>query len=548
MKSFIRTVAGLAAAIVMAAGAPAMAEWRRAESAHFIIYGDASEASLRRYAQKVETFDYLLRTYYPITSETEIPKLEIFLAEGARDMNRASPGISSSVGGYYSPNSGRIHAVVNTDAISGDVVLFHEYAHHFMFQMRANAYPSWFVEGFAEYYGTAEVKPDQIRFGRHLPQRMAALNIGANSWARMEDVLKWRFTASGRYPAFLYYAQSWAMTHYFMSTPERTRMLGQYLSAVVAGQDSVAAMEAATGRTAEQLQNDVRMYVSGPINVMTPMIEIPEPEVTVTALSRAESDMLWLDVRLDTTPLVQPIADNDGRTQKSESQKAREAREQAEERAELIRSAFAAAERAPGDRMGLLVKARAERLSSQPDVALQTLRPLLDDTSTDADALRLAGQILLEQAKAAEGEAGEPLRRRASGYLARAMDADPLDFRTYLGLNDTRRGQSRYPTDNDVTTLEVAVALAPQSFESRLRLGQAYMARQMNAEAVTVMTPVANSPHRSSYTRRAREMITAARAAMGQATETYEAPPAEGEPGETNADGPPATPEPAPAG
>lgn len=531
--SCIRLLAVAVALITAGVAGPANAEWRRAETTHFIVYGDVPERTIRAYAQKVERFDALLRAYYPIEVDHEIPKLEIFIAEGRRDMEKAYPGIGASVGGYYSPNSARIHAVVDTDAISGDMVLFHEYAHHFMFQMRSNAYPSWFVEGFAEYYATADVRPDRIQFGRHHPGRINSLSGAPNTWARMEDVLTWRYTASGRYRASSYYAQAWAMTHYFMSTPERTRMLGQYLTAVVGGQDSVAAMQAATGRTPAQLQTDVRLYASGPIAVLTPQIDIPEPEVTVTSLSPAASDMAWIDLRLDRTPVKQEPPDDDG-TEQSEAEKAREAREareEAEHRADLIRQAFAAAERYPGDRMALLVEARAHRLSDDPEAAFTTLEPLLTEDSADVDALRLAGVILLDLAEKETGDAAMGRRRAASGYLARAYESDPLDFRVYLGLNRAREGQARYPTDNDISTLEVAVALAPQSFDARLRLGQAYMARSMNAEAVAVLLPVSNSPHRSSSTRRAREMIATAKAAMGQAVEVVEAPPEEADDG-----------------
>lgn len=531
----MKTLALGLALLVACAASPARAEWRKAETAHFIVYGDVSERTIRAYAQKAERFDSLLRAYYPIENEYEIPKLEIYIAEGRRDMLEASPGIPASVGGYYSPNSGRIHAVVDTEAMSGDVVLFHEYAHHFMFQMRSNAYPSWFVEGFAEYYASADVRPDRIQFGRHLPGRMNSLTQGGNTWAPMEDLLTWRYTASGRYRGASYYAQAWAMTHYFMSTPERTRMLGQYLAAIVRGEDSITAMQAATGRTPPQLQNDVRLYLTGQINVLTPQINIPEPQVTVSTLTPAEGDMAWLDMRLDSEPVKPEPADDDGLTRKSEAQKAREAREEAEHRAELIRSAFAAAERHRGDRMAMLVEARAHRLSDNQDAAFSALEPLLGEASTDADALRLAGMILLDTAEKETDPAAALGRRRAAmGYLARAVDADPLDFRIYLGLNKARQGMAGYPNDNDITTLEMAaLALAPQSFDARLRLGHAYMSRSMNEEAVTVLLPVANSPHRSRYTRQAREMIATAR---GETAPLEEAPPEEGEAAEAAAE------------
>ena len=37
----------------------ALAEWRRAESANFVVYSDGSERSLREYTAKLERFDAL---------------------------------------------------------------------------------------------------------------------------------------------------------------------------------------------------------------------------------------------------------------------------------------------------------------------------------------------------------------------------------------------------------------------------------------------------------------------------------------------------------
>lgn len=513
-STMLRTIALALVALTMFGAAPAKAEWFRAETAHFIVYGDVSERDIRAYAQRAERFDGLLRAYYPITVDHEIPKLEIFLANGRRDMLRAAPGISASVGGYYTPNSPRIHAVVDLQSMGGNTVLFHEYAHHFMFQMRSNAYPSWFIEGFAEYYSTADIRPDRIQFGRHNPGRMNSLTMGANSWARMEDVLTWRISPSGRYQGHFYYAQAWAMTHYFMSTPERTQMLGRYLAAVVGGQDSVSAMQAATGRTPEQLQSDIRRYLGGSINYLTPQIEIPQPEVFISRLDANQAAVAWLELRLDRTPVVESTDEEPELEGKSDAEKARIEREKIEERqerAELITDSLAIATRLPEDRTTLLVRAKAQRLALDPAAALVTLQPLLSDNSTDAEALRVAAFAMLDQTGGASSEDAATLRRRASGYLARSMDADPLEFQTYLGLNDVRRGQARYPTDNDISTLEVAYALAPQSFETRMRLGEAYIARGLSSEAVNVLTPVANSPHGSGYRLRARQMIAQAR-------------------------------------
>lgn len=537
---WIRALALGVALLFAGAPTPALAQWLRAETDHFIIYGDESERAVRTYAEKVERFDFFLRTYYPIHVDHEIPKLEIYLADGRRDMLSAEPGIGASVGGFYSPNSSRIHAVVDTQSQMGDHVIFHEYGHHFMFQMAGAAYPSWFVEGFAEYYATADVRPDRIQFGRHSEGRMLMfVKQPVNSWAPMADVLKWRISDSGRYRAGDYYAQAWGLTHYFMSTPERTRMLDQYLAAVAGGEDSVVAMQAATGRTPEQLQTDMRLYLAGSIQYHTPQIEIPTPEVEVTRLSRAESELAWLDLRLDREPVeVQPFEPREGETDRARARREEAMREDAEARAQLIQDALAAGERRRDERIGLLVKARAHRLEGRSQAGFEVLEPVLTADESDPVTLRLAAELLLDMAKAETDPAqATGHRREALTYLARALDADPLDFRIYRALNDSRQGQPGYPSDNDISTLEVGSTLAPQSFDMRMRLGRAYMARGLYAEAIEIALPVANSPHGGSWARRAKTLVASAQTAMGQTVDPVEETPSEdAEPEATVAD------------
>ena len=508
-----------ASAIALSLPSPALAEWLRAETQHFIIYGDTNERTLRNYAQKVQRFDTFLRTYYPIPSEYEVPKLEVYLADGRRDMLRAEPSIGASVAGFYSPNSGRIHAVVDTDSISGTLVLFHEYAHHFMFQMKANAYPAWFVEGFAEYYATADVRPDQIEFGIPSKNRMSVfVQQSTNSWASMADVLKWKVLDSGRYRAGDYYAQAWALTHYMLSTPERKQQLGQYLAAVTQGEDSLLAMERITGRTATQLQSDMRLYLSGPVETFIPQVEFPTPDVEISRLSPSEAELIWLDLRLDREPVkVEPFAPVEGENDAVRRRRETAYREDAEHRAELIRTALAATEGATDDLLRLRVSARAHRLNGDPKTGFERLEPQLTRTQTDPDLLRLAADLLLDQTgpDTDPAEAAGNLNE-ARSYLVRSLDTDPLNFLTYTSINKTRAGQPGYPNDNDLMVLELAQGLAPQSFDVRMRLAQAYLARERPDLALVTVRPVANSPHGGSWARRAKTVMATAQAALGQ--------------------------------
>ena len=45
--------------------------------------------------------------------------------------------------------------------MSGETILYHEYAHHFMIaSLTRRAYPLWFTEGFAEFFGGVQFKED----------------------------------------------------------------------------------------------------------------------------------------------------------------------------------------------------------------------------------------------------------------------------------------------------------------------------------------------------------------------------------------------------
>ena len=63
VASMLKTAACAVAACLALSAGPAAAEWRRAETAHFIVYGDVPERTIRRYAQRAERFDALLRAY-----------------------------------------------------------------------------------------------------------------------------------------------------------------------------------------------------------------------------------------------------------------------------------------------------------------------------------------------------------------------------------------------------------------------------------------------------------------------------------------------------
>ena len=148
---FWRGLLALLGGLIAATGA--RAEWLEARSRHFVLYANSSEATLRKQSEALERLDWGLRYFTRVEEEPEIAsrKLTVFMVDD-RDVRRLCR-CSNAAGFYHSRVSGSIAYSGRggwTDANNwGRVVLFHEYAHHFLFGTHNAAFPSWYSEGFA---------------------------------------------------------------------------------------------------------------------------------------------------------------------------------------------------------------------------------------------------------------------------------------------------------------------------------------------------------------------------------------------------------------
>ena len=70
----VGVLAGLLSLVLLWA-APAKAEWRRAESPNFILYGNLPESELRQRILRLEDYDHLLRTLIAVTEPTLTPRI-----------------------------------------------------------------------------------------------------------------------------------------------------------------------------------------------------------------------------------------------------------------------------------------------------------------------------------------------------------------------------------------------------------------------------------------------------------------------------------------
>ena len=475
----------LGVALLMASGGAAQAEWRRAETANFLVYGQGSERDLRPHAERLERFDALLRRQLGVSPVEGARKLPVYLVFTGKELRQVHPGMDERTAGFYSASEVDVYSVLNRR--SGNHVLFHEYAHHFMFQNFPGRYPAWFVEGFAEFFMTASVDdPARITLGYFHPGRLHALNEGA--WLPMERLLTARpRETEGRPERAAFYAQSWLLTHYMLSDAERRRGLDAYLLAVAGGTPPLEALQIHMGHTPESLEQALRAYLRGRMTyAQFSMADVPEPSMTVQVLPESADRML-----LDSLNIRYPKSEADG--------------------AALLAKVREDAARYPGDRLALTALGQAEMNWGVAVAAEAALEQVLAAAPSDPEALQLMARLRIRAGEAQGVDAADRSARyrEAQAYLARALEAAPTDYRIYAALARLRREASGYPNENDLQTWRLAVAYAPQVMGLRVQAAEAMARGGRIEEAIQLLTPAADNPHGGEDAARARERLDA---------------------------------------
>src|SRR5690606_27248766 len=99
----------------------------------------------------------------------------------------------------------------------------HEYTHHFMYHYFPATYPTWYSEGFAEFWGATRFLDNNVvevghpanhRFGSFVQGRWLPIGrlLAAQNYADVPEV-------------DLLYAEGWLLVRYAWDNPERKRQL-----------------------------------------------------------------------------------------------------------------------------------------------------------------------------------------------------------------------------------------------------------------------------------------------------------------------------------
>lgn len=191
--------------------------WRHIRSPHFELYTHNAEYESRTLLHDLELLRALFLERFKLVERSRTD-VTVYAFRRAEDFEAyAGEGLPKEVRGFYLTGPDR--AVINLAPIDdweqAQRLVFHEYVHH-LFRVVEQEPPLWFNEGMAELLAAIREESGQLEIGRPHAGRIATL--------RTEKLLPLEtlFAVDHGSPIYrskdhtgIFYAQSWALLHYW---------------------------------------------------------------------------------------------------------------------------------------------------------------------------------------------------------------------------------------------------------------------------------------------------------------------------------------------
>jgi tetratricopeptide (TPR) repeat protein len=273
--------------------------WIEVRTPNFVLISNAQARQARRAADRFEQFRNVLHETLPGLQFDPGYPLTIFAARDFDSFKALLPPELSKKGrlqpsGIFQRGSDKNFVVLRLDLPTeqGYHVIYHEYVHMIM-RLNFRVLPLWLSEGFADFFGQATLSDTESGVGKPSPEQLRSLQQGR---LLPLDVLMavdynspyYREEEKGR----LFYAQSWALTHYLMLGDNRahTKQLTEYLRRVAANEPEPQAATRAFGDLKilqQQLDEYIRSMGFYYFKVATGL-KAQEDQYPVRTLSSAE--------------------------------------------------------------------------------------------------------------------------------------------------------------------------------------------------------------------------------------------------------------------
>jgi len=487
MRSVLSWV--IAAGVVAATGSRADAAWYEAKSKHFIIYADDKPERLNRFAERLERFDQAVRWVRGMDDPqlTDSNRLRVYVLKSEGAVSKLI-GSSMALGMYQPRASGAVafvprYAGSSTDEwdLDTEQIFFHEYAHHLQLQYVSLALPEWVVEGFAEFFATAEIDKDgSVLVGKYPKYR--AMSFFDNDGLTIEQMIGGTYRDLTAQQVSGLYARGWLLTDFLTFDKSRRGQLSNYIEGIQKGLSPLDSAKAAFGDF-KQFKRDFDRFAKGDLTgIRVPAKAISTGAIAMRPLTAGEAAIMPIHIR-----------SSRGVDKKTAPANAAVARK--------------AAEPYPTDPFVQAALAEAEYDAGNYAAANSAADRALAVDPNQVHALIYKGRAEMALARTKPGTADWAGIRR---WFLKANKIDTENAEPLALFYQTFAESGEKPTKNAVDALLYAVELAPQDEGVRIMATRELLIENRSSEAKDMLAPLAYRPHSSAEFRVGMMKIMAA--------------------------------------
>jgi len=280
--------------------------WLQVRSQHFTVVTNANEKTGRRIADQFERMRSVFHAAFPRLSIDTGSPIIVLAIKDEKDFRALEPQAylakgQLKLGGLFLRAPDRNYVLMRVDA-EGEhpyAVVYHEYT-HFLLSKAAEWLPLWLNEGLAEFYENMDIHEKDVALGQASPENLL--------WLRQNRLLPLAtlFAVDSGSPYYheenkgsIFYAESWALTHYLeiKDYREKTHRVTDYAELLVQKVDPVTAATRAFGDL-KQLQSNLEGYIrqaSFSYFKMSTATDVDDTAFKEQALTETQADAVRAD-------------------------------------------------------------------------------------------------------------------------------------------------------------------------------------------------------------------------------------------------------------
>lgn len=304
-----RTIALLVllAGTLSASARDSVDHWFEVRTQHFVVLTDTNEKQGIRVAAQFERMRSVFHLLMPTASDTAGSPIIVLALKDRKAFQALEPEAYLAKGqldlaGFFMRAPDKNYILLRMDA-QGEhpyATVYHEYT-HFMMRNASEWMPLWLNEGLAEFYQNSDIQDKEVLLGQASSDDI--LYLRQNRLLPLTTLFKVDYTSPyyhDEQKGSVFYAESWALTHYIEITDGQkgTSRLQDYANLLVKKEDPVVAAQQAFGDL-NQLQQSLYSYITQGRFMMFKVnkaVAVDESAFQVRAISTPDADATRADV------------------------------------------------------------------------------------------------------------------------------------------------------------------------------------------------------------------------------------------------------------